>query len=143
MSRALGPAVRNLLERYGLSAKKITGSGPRGLLLKGDVLQHIQKENVKPVPSKKIPSQCLAKITTEFIYIFFFCLVVAVSKPIISPITSVGKQSVVPKVATTKKVQNLLHEQEYQDLELSSMRRTIAKRLTASKVSLNLNLRFI
>ena len=142
MSRALGPAVRNLLERYGLSAKKITGSGPRGLLLKGDVLQHIQKENVKPVPSKKIPSQCLAKITTEFIYIYFF-LVVAVSKPIISPITSVGKQSVVPKVATTKKVQNLLHEQEYQDLELSSMRRTIAKRLTASKVSLNLNLRFI
>ena len=142
MSRALGPAVRNLLERYGLSASKITSSGPRGLLLKGDVLQHIQKENVKPVPSKKIPSQCLAKITTEFIYIYFF-LVVAVSKPIISPITSVGKQSVVPKVATTKKVQNLLHEQEYQDLELSSMRRTIAKRLTASKVSLNLNLRFI
>ena len=72
MSRALGPAVRNLLERYGLSASKITSSGPRGLLLKGDVLQHIQKENVKPVPSKKIPSQCLAKITTEFIYIYIY-----------------------------------------------------------------------
>jgi pyruvate/2-oxoglutarate dehydrogenase complex dihydrolipoamide acyltransferase (E2) component len=40
-----------------------------------------------------------------------------------------------PAVAkATVKVQNLTHEQEYQDLELSSMRRTIAKRLTASKV---------
>jgi hypothetical protein len=40
-----------LLQRYGLSPNNILASGPHGLLLKGDVLQHIQKENLKPVPS--------------------------------------------------------------------------------------------
>ena len=49
--RALGPAVRNLLERYGLSLNQIQGTGPRGLLLKGDVLSHIQKGNLQPIPS--------------------------------------------------------------------------------------------
>lgn len=48
--RILGPAVRGLLQRYGLSPSNILASGPRGLL-KGDVLLHIQKENLKPVPS--------------------------------------------------------------------------------------------
>lgn len=67
-----------------------------------------------------------------FISLFFFILVSPVAKPIISSKTAVAE----PKTAkpATVKVQNLTHEQEYQDLELSSMRRTIAKRLTASKV---------
>jgi hypothetical protein len=51
--RILGPAVRGLLQRYGLSPSNILASGPRGLL-KGDVLLHIQKENLQPVPSNYI-----------------------------------------------------------------------------------------
>ncbi len=47
----LGPAVRNLLEKYGISPNEITGTGPRGMLLKGDVLSHIQKGKLTPVPS--------------------------------------------------------------------------------------------
>ncbi|KAK4025102.1 hypothetical protein OUZ56_010605 [Daphnia magna] len=109
----LGPAVRNLLERYGLSPIAILGSGPRGLLLKGDVLHHIQKENLKPVP---ISSAAEPKISSKAI----------VTEP---------QKSDLQK-GTTKKIQNLTHEQEYQDLELSSMRRTIAKRLTASKTGI-------
>lgn len=52
------------------------------------------------------------------------------------------KQKAVSKSAV-KTVQNLTNEQEFQDLELSSMRRTIAKRLTASKVSRNRKLSFL
>lgn len=50
-TRVLGPAVRNLLEKYGLSANEMTGTGPRGMLLKGDVLNHVQKRKLTPVPS--------------------------------------------------------------------------------------------
>ena len=46
------------------------------------------------------------------------------------------KQPASKSASTVKTVQNLMNEQEYQDLELSSMRRTIAKRLTASKVNI-------
>ena len=45
----MGPAVRGLLERYNLSSSKVLASGPHGLLLKGDVLNHIEKEHLKPV----------------------------------------------------------------------------------------------
>ncbi|KAI9555862.1 hypothetical protein GHT06_018379 [Daphnia sinensis] len=110
----LGPAVRNLLERYGLSPIAILGSGPRGLLLKGDVLHYIQKENLKPVP--------IVSPTAE-------------SKISLKAIGTEPKKSDLSK-GTMKKIQNLTHEQEYQDLELSNMRRTIAKRLTASKTGI-------
>lgn len=50
--RNFGPAVRGLLDKYGLSPNKIVGTGPRGILLKGDVLQYIKEENLKPISSK-------------------------------------------------------------------------------------------
>ena len=48
-----------------------------------------------------------------------------------------GKAPVTDKTTKTvvKKVQNVDNEQEYQDIDLTSMRRTIAKRLTQSKVN--------
>ena len=49
------------------------------------------------------------------------------------PAVSEKPAAAVPKPAT-KKVTNLDNEQEFIDLELSNMRRTIAKRLTQSKV---------
>jgi len=61
-------------------------------------------------------------------------IVSPIEKPIISSKTAVVEPKKPAVAKATVKVQNLTHEQEYQDLELSSMRRTIAKRLTASKV---------
>lgn len=108
----MGPAVRGLLERYGLSSDKIPASGPHGLLLKGDVLSHVKQNNLQPV-SLVLPPP-----------------------PSSSP--AAGKTpgaDTIPKVAV-KKVQNFDSEQEYQDIELTSMRRTIAKRLTQSKTGI-------
>lgn len=68
------------------------------------------------------------------------CVVAPVAKP--TSATVELKQKAVSKSAV-KTVQNLTNEQEFQDLELSSMRRTIAKRLTASKVSRNRKLSFL
>jgi|ERR1712136_160073 len=108
----LGPAVRGLLERYGLSASEIPASGPHGLLLKGDVLSHIKENDLKPVslalplPPSPVP---------------------IIDKP--------SKNDMKPKAAVNK-VQNFDNEQEYQDIELTSMRRTIAKRLTQSKTGI-------
>ena len=61
-------------------------------------------------------------------------IVSPIEKPIISSKTTIVESKKPAVAKATVKVQNLTHEQEYQDLELSSMRRTIAKRLTASKV---------
>jgi len=49
-----------------------------------------------------------------------------------------GKAPVTDKTTKTvvKKVQNVDNEQEYQDIDLTSMRRTIAKRLTQSKTGI-------
>ena len=45
----MGPAVKTLLAQYGLRSSDIESSGPRGLLLKGDVLRHVSAKNLKPV----------------------------------------------------------------------------------------------
>jgi len=107
----IGPAVRGLLERYGLSPSKIPASGPHGLLLKGDVLSHIKEKNLQPISLvlPPPPSPTTADKASD-----------AGSKP----------------KAPARKVQNFDNEQEYQDIELTSMRRTIAKRLTQSKTGI-------
>lgn len=46
----MGPAVRALLEQYALKAEDVKATGPQGLLLKGDVLNHIKSCNLKPTP---------------------------------------------------------------------------------------------
>ena len=61
----MGPAVRGLLERYGLSSDKIPASGPHGLLLKGDVLSHVKQNNLQPV-SRKQP-QIIVYLHNDFI----------------------------------------------------------------------------
>lgn len=38
---ALSPAVRRLIEEHGLNPRNISGSGPGGRILKGDVLEHV------------------------------------------------------------------------------------------------------
>ena len=68
------------------------------------------------------------------IYVMFHWPVALPLPP--SPVPIIDKPSkndMKPKAAVNK-VQNFDNEQEYQDIELTSMRRTIAKRLTQSKV---------
>ncbi|XP_076372933.1 pyruvate dehydrogenase protein X component, mitochondrial-like [Tachypleus tridentatus] len=49
----VGPAVRGLLELYGLESSQIPPSGPHNNLIKGDVLEYIKKQNLKPKAPKE------------------------------------------------------------------------------------------
>lgn len=49
-SKIIGPAVRLLLFQYGLEESKVNPTGPKGNILKNDVLQFIKNSNLKPVP---------------------------------------------------------------------------------------------
>lgn len=52
----LGPAVKKLLLEFGLDRTAIVPSGPRGTLLKGDVLQYVVVKKLKAVsPTKPDP----------------------------------------------------------------------------------------
>lgn len=53
---AAGPAVRNLLLQYNLTADAIKATGPHGKLIKGDVLKYIETNQLKPVPTSAIES---------------------------------------------------------------------------------------
>lgn len=100
----LGPAVKTWVEQYGVDASQLPGSGPKGRILKGDVLSFIKERNLKPQPPKPVPPP--AKV---------------VGKP---PPAAVAEK---PARPVPKK------GEKYIDVEVTSMRRTIAKRLTESK----------
>lgn len=51
--RLLGPAVRLMLERYGLDASKLVGSGPKGIVIKQDVVNFVEKNKLSAVPPKE------------------------------------------------------------------------------------------
>lgn len=91
----MGPSVRNLLQHYAISPEEIKGTGPRNILLKSDVLSHIEKNNLTPQVIEKQKSQ-----------------------------------------ESTKPVSKTTATQSYVDIELSNMRKTIAKRLTMSKTTI-------
>merc|ERR1719187_2145327 len=55
------PSVRLLLEQYGISAASIPASGPKGVLLKGDVLKHIKMAGLQPLPPPQVPPPQLEK----------------------------------------------------------------------------------
>ncbi|CAB3409733.1 unnamed protein product [Caenorhabditis bovis] len=95
-----GPAVKLLLIKYGLENRKIDGSGPKKNILKGDILDIVQKENLTPVPVKPdAPSQ------------------VAPSPSPVKKPSDAGKRDL----------------RYFEDVPLTNIRATIAKRLTASK----------
>ncbi|XP_042219267.1 pyruvate dehydrogenase protein X component, mitochondrial-like [Homarus americanus] len=101
-----GPSVRLLLERYGLSADQVPAGGPHGRLLKGDVLQAIKEKNLqlKPLPAVPPPETPKPAAATP----------APPRAPISPPIIGVS-------------------EDGYDDIEVTNMRKTIAKRLTQSK----------
>lgn len=52
--RLVGPAVNLYLKRYGLSITQVAGTGPKGTVSKGDVLQHVALNNLQPLPVGKL-----------------------------------------------------------------------------------------
>lgn len=51
--RVMGPAVHRLLEQFGLDAKEVPPSGPKGNLLKGDILNLVTQKGLQPKPPKQ------------------------------------------------------------------------------------------
>ncbi|XP_063841867.1 pyruvate dehydrogenase protein X component, mitochondrial-like isoform X1 [Scylla paramamosain] len=104
-----GPSVRLLLEQYGLREGDVPHGGPHGILVKGDVLRVIKERNLTPkapesVPPPEAPQPAAAAAAA------------APSQPLPpppAPVTVAGDG--------------------YRDVEVTNMRRTIAKRLTQSK----------
>lgn len=113
----MSPAVRLLLEKYHLNPRLIQASGPKGRLLKGDVLRYVaqggqpfKKPGEEATAVQKSPPKLAP--TPE--------ILVTVSKP--QPVSS--EPPPLPKAG-----------QQFTDLPNTNMRRTIAKRLTESKAS--------
>lgn len=99
----LSPTARNLIAHYGLDGDNIQATGPRNTLLKADVLDYIQKNKLQP----KSPSSIDTSPTT-------------------STSSSISKGQSVSRSRGKK-------GPKYIDIELSNMRKVIAKRLLESK----------
>ena len=105
-NQKISPSVRNLLHQYNIDANSVKATGPKHILLKSDVLSFIQSNNLKSID---LATQSSSPSTT-------------------STATSTSQS---PKQQTRPTTEN-----NYIDIELSSMRRTIAKRLTESKTTI-------
>jgi len=92
-----GPATALLLSQFNIDPSSVTGSGPKGNIVKSDVLTYIQSHNLK-AGIQQVP---LPEVS---------------AKP--------------PKLQEPLKVKS---SAGYTDIELTNMRKVIAKRLTESK----------
>ncbi|ROT81636.1 pyruvate dehydrogenase protein X component isoform X2 [Penaeus vannamei] len=106
-----GPSVRLLLEQYGLAAEQVPPGGPHGILLKGDVLKYIKEKSLQPLPVSAVPPPEVPKP--------------AVAAAPVAPAPTPAVPAPPPTIGVS--------EDGYEDIEVTSMRRTIAKRLTQSK----------
>ncbi|XP_046394055.1 pyruvate dehydrogenase protein X component, mitochondrial-like [Ischnura elegans] len=109
--QSIGPAVRGLLELFGLKASEVPATGPKGMLLKGDILKMVQDKNLKAKPPSTVP-------------------------PPAAPKKAKAPSPAGPKPAVSKPIQIAADGSEFSDLPLSGMRVTIAKRLTESKTTI-------
>ncbi|PAV92246.1 hypothetical protein WR25_09014 [Diploscapter pachys] len=107
-----GPAVKLLLLNYGLALEKskIPSTGPKGNILKSDVVQYVNKGKLKPVSHKA------ELIKTE----------ASEQKPASQPSSSPSPARPPLSGAFAAKPTPI-------DVPLTNMRKTIAKRLTESK----------
>uniref|UniRef100_H2ZN34 Dihydrolipoamide acetyltransferase component of pyruvate dehydrogenase complex n=1 Tax=Ciona savignyi TaxID=51511 RepID=H2ZN34_CIOSA len=98
-SEQISPAVRQILNQYNVAASNVTGTGPKGIRLKGDILKYIAEKGLHPIHQNVSTTAQQVK-------------------------TSTPKQQKQPEKST---------EGGYDDLEISNVRKVIAKRLTESK----------
>jgi pyruvate/2-oxoglutarate dehydrogenase complex dihydrolipoamide acyltransferase (E2) component len=96
----VGPATALLLSQYNIQPASIAGSGPKGNILKSDVLRHIETNGLKPVSAVK-------KVAT--------------------PPPPVKETTRAAPAAPPRP------RSGYVDIELTNMRKVIAKRLSDSK----------
>nr|QHB15552.1 pyruvate dehydrogenase protein X component [Bemisia tabaci] len=101
-----GPAAHRLLNLYQIDAKQVPTTGRGGKLLKSDVLKYVEDNKLQPKPPKPVPLP-VARAKAE------------------------PKEAAKPSPAFASKPRS-----GYTDIEVSSMRRTIAKRLTESKTQI-------
>ncbi|KFM66638.1 Pyruvate dehydrogenase protein X component, partial [Stegodyphus mimosarum] len=93
--KPIGPAVKKLLQEYGVEYSLVPPSGPHGMLLKGDVLNFIKINKLK-------------------------------------------REDLAPEKSEVSKMPDVtfIEKGAYIDIPLTSMRKTIAKRLTESKTTI-------
>jgi len=109
------PSVRLLATQYGISdLSKITASGPKGAVTKGDILKYIKANNLKALDfSSAAPTASAAKTKS-----------VAPPAPVVASVPSTPVASL-PVDSST-----------YKDVEITQIRSVIAKRLTESKTQI-------
>ncbi|XP_066973922.1 pyruvate dehydrogenase protein X component-like isoform X2 [Macrobrachium rosenbergii] len=108
-----GPSVRLLLEQYGLTPDQVPHGGPHGILVKGDVLKTIKERNLQPIPLPPVPPPEAPKPA-------------AVAAPTLAP-------AVITPAGPPPKPIPGVSEDGFEDIEITNIRRVIAKRLTQSK----------
>ena len=57
----ISPSARWWMHLYSVAAKDVTATGPKGYILKGDVLAHVEKNNLK----KGIKEVAAAEVATK------------------------------------------------------------------------------
>lgn len=106
----LSPAVNALVSAHQLDASAILGTGPKGRILKGDVLSFLQN------PSAGTPSSLLP------------------SSSLLPPSPSIPKPSSPPPLPSSNSAASQPHAPAaFTDLPLTNVRRIIASRLSESK----------
>ncbi|XP_068218807.1 pyruvate dehydrogenase protein X component-like isoform X2 [Palaemon carinicauda] len=108
-----GPSVRLLLEQYGLTPDQVPHGGPHGILLKGDVLKMIKEKNLQPIPLPPVaPPEVL--------------------KPAVGT-AAPPTPAITPPAGPPPKPLPGVSEDGFEDIEITNIRRIIARRLTQSK----------
>lgn len=103
----IGPAAKILLNLYQISPSDMTKTGPRGFVSKCDVKEYIMKNNLSPAPAPSSASVANRQTTKK-----------------------------AGQVASKTSNANVEYEPDFEDIELSNMRKVIAKRLVLSKTTI-------
>ncbi|KAL9981915.1 hypothetical protein ACROYT_G010679 [Oculina patagonica] len=118
----MSPAVRVLLETYQLNPRLIQATGPKGRLLKGDVLRYVAQGG-KPFTKPGEEASPEAKVATK-----------AAPSQQTKPATDTTVSKPKPAISSTLPSDAVVGP-GYTDVPHTNMRRTIAKRLTESKAT--------
>ncbi|XP_074593140.1 pyruvate dehydrogenase protein X component, mitochondrial-like [Brevipalpus obovatus] len=113
----IGPSVRNLLALYGLEATVVPASGPKNVLLKTDLLKYIDQKCLKPLGMDKLLQSASTHDRQS------------------SSVSSKPQQQQQPQ-PVSQLTSRQTRGTKFFDVEVTGMRRTIAKRLTSSKTNI-------